>query len=589
MIPYQAYIKQSQEPARPKYTSATETGFLKPYKAPQYYTRPGMDPRLAAQGKTIEEEYGRMFPYGDYTYSSKGWGHRPVNQEQIDVRNRFKFYEAQAMGAMPSNPQLTQQSPSAAQAFIGDLARSPVIPLTALPMYAYDIYTKGLQQANQDTAKSNTVYADMLADAGKRVANRFGGNFELNYPNDTVLDYSSYALEAGMGGITGGGSTLPAIATRYMVPRVAARLAPSILTRGFQPVAQGSSNVFARWAGNYTPVMLNYGVSSLNPVPILTGAARATGLAAIPAQLASHFVTREAANNYRNAVTDTNAFNAANPNAGPLQIGSRFANSLLAGGASIDPTVFNRYGLGAGAVAPAFEQQVKKTIDERVNNFISRLPPDQKDSFMSNPHEYEALRRLVSEEYTKSNPIYPFVQAASRGSTFNPFKFLGATTYSEDLERGRNNATNVASSVLNLPPIALQDRNFYNDLQSLQQMVIKNPQDIGGSQLGKRLMNSPLADLVDHNPKDLVTATVMMTNLNDTLYRMYQTYQQTGEVPPGYKELVEHANNLAQVQKMPANRQESGNTPFVDALIQLQSTMQDIYATMQPVQAGVPE
>lgn len=595
MTPYSFYIKQAQEPERPSYTSATETGG-KAFQAPKYYDRPGINPELAAQGKNLEAEYGRMFPYGDYTYSSKGWGYRggqraQMNQQEIDLRNRFRLYEAQAMNAMPSNPQLLQQGPSAAGAFIGDLARSPIMP-TAPAMYAYDVATKGFDQATQDKARSDAMYAGMLADAGKRVANRYGGNFELNYANDPLLDYSSYALEAApsllMMAATGGGSA----AAQAGVQGTARAAAPSafraggqLLARGFQPVMQGSTSRLAQFAGKAIPGGLNYAVSSINPVPLLTGAAQATGWGKPFAQLGAHLATRGAAQNYANAIRDTAAFNAANPElAGGPESAVRFGESLLANGVAFDPTALNKYGLGLYTVMPALAEQGQIAVDNAVKSIIPTLTPEQQNLVMSNPAQFEELKKQVATEFNNRNPSYPWIQDVAAATTFNPFRTLGAQSYSEDLAADRELGANVATGTIGLPTTALQDPRFYEDLQALQE----NPQAIGSSRLGQHLMASPMANLVGGSPENVVAATAMMANLNDMLSGMYQTYQQTGELPAGYPELVAHARNLAKMQELPPTPQESGNTPFVDALLQLQPTMNQVYQSMQPAQ-GAPQ
>ncbi len=78
----------------------------------------------------------------------------------------------------------------------------------------------------------------------------------------------------------------------------------------------------------------------------------------------------------------------------------------------------------------------------------------------------------------------------------------------------------------------------------------------------------------------------MMTNLNSMLSNMYYTYQQTGQLPTGYAELAQQADNLAKAQQLPVAIQESGNTPFLDALLQLQPVMDKVYQGMQQTQGA---
>jgi hypothetical protein len=587
MIPYSAYIKQAAEPTRPSYTSATETEG-KAFQAPRYYDRPGVNPELAAQGKQLEADYARMFPYGDYTYSTKGWGYRggeraQMGQQEIDLRNRFRLYEAQARGISPINPQAVAPSPSAASAFIGDLARSPVMP-TALPMYAYDIGTKGLRQATADKAQSDAVYGGMLVDAGKRVVNRYGGNFELQY-NDPLLDYSSYALEAApsllMAAGTGGGSI--GAQTTAQTARTAAPSALRVLgqtvAKGFQPVLQEATNPVVRFAGKAIPTSANYAISGLNPVPLLTGAAQtAPGAGKVFAQLGAHFATQGAAKNYANAARDTAAFNAANPNvAGTPESAMRFGESLLAGGVSLDPTALNPYGIGASSLLPAINDQRQLAIDQATQLAISKLPEEQQAMVLNNPAQIAEVRKQIAAQSGSS-----FIEPAAEAVSFNPFRALGAASYAEDLAANKDVGSSVATSAIGLPNTALQDPRFFDDLDALAQ----NPESINSSVLGQHLMRSPIANLVGGDPQNVVGAAHMMTNLNSMLSNMYYTYQQTGQLPTGYAELAQQADNLAKAQQLPVAIQESGNTPFLDALLQLQPVMDKVYQGMQQTQGA---
>ena len=588
MIPYSAYIKQAAEPTRPSYTSATETGLTstgtpKPFQAPRYYDRPGVNPELAAQGKQLEADYARQFPYGDYTYSTKGWGYRggqraQMDQEQVDLRNRFRLYEAQARGISPSNPQAVAPSPSAASAFVGDLARSPIMP-TAPFMYAYDVGTKGLQQATADKAQSDAVYGSMLADAGKRVANRYGGNFELQY-NDPLLDYSSYALEAApsllMAAGTGGGSVAAqaeAQAARAAAPS-AFRALGQTAARGFQPVFQGATNPVVRFAGEAIPTSANYAISGLNPVPVLLSAAQTSpGAGRLFSQLGAHFATQGAANNYANAYRDTAAFNAANPNvAGTPESLKRFGESLLAGGVSFDPTALNRSGIGASTFLPSIDEQQQLAIDRATELKISQMSPEEQALVLSDPAQYAEVRKQIAAKGENS-----FVSPAANAVTFNPFRALGAASYAEDLAANKDTAANVATSSIGLPNTFLLAPRFFEDLDALAYESAQNSESINSSKLGRYLMQSPLANQVGGRPQTVIAAAKMMADLNRTLSDMYYTYQQTGQVPPGYAELAQQADNLAKAQQLPVEVQESGNTPLVDALLQLQPVMDQVY------------
>lgn len=604
MIPYSSYIKQAAEPARPSYTSATETGG-KAFQAPRYYDRPGVNPELAAQGRQLEEDYARTFPYGDYTYSTKGWGYRggeraQMMQQEIDLRNRFKIYEAQARGINPSNPQLVQQNPGAVGAFFGDLARSPVMP-TAPFMDAYDVATKGFQQASADKAKSDAVYGDMLLDSTKRVANRYGANFDLNYANDPLLDYSSYALEAApfflATALTGGGNIGVQAAARTGAQGVARAAAPNIfrqagqtLVQGFKPVMQGSANRFVRFAGEAIPGAANYALSAINPLPLVTSAVQAApGATKLLSMLGANFALRGAANNYANAYRDTAAFNAANPElSGTPASAARFGESLLAGGVSLDPTALNKFGLGGSLLAPGMEERRQQTIDQAVQMAIDKIPNDspEKQRLLNNPAAIEELRRSISNKFNSRGFIAAGIQPAAQATTFNPFRALGATTYGEDLAADRDVASAVAKDVTGLRGTTLQDPRFLATLDRYASET--DPDRLINTRFGRELMTTPIAGLVGNDPIRAVQATQSVVILNDVLSRMQLQYQQTGQVPPGYVELAQQAKNLAKAQQLPAVIQESGNTPFADAVTQLDSVLQQIYNSQQPAQGAAP-
>jgi len=599
MIPYSAYMKRAAAPTRPSpsYTSATETGLTstgtpKPFQAPRYYDRPGVNPELAAQGKQLEADYARQFPYGDYTYSTKGWGYRggqraQMDQEQIDLRNRFRLYEAQARGISPSNPQAVAPSPSAASAFVGDLARSPIMP-TAPFMYAYDVGTKGLQQATADKMQSDAVYGSMLADAGKRVANRWGGNFELQY-NDPYLNYASYALEAApsllLAAGTGGGSLAAqgAARTGATVAPSAFRTLGRFAATGFQPALQGSTNPVVRFAGRSIPAFTNYAMSGLNPVPLIMGTMRTAGVDRVLSQLGAHLATHGAANNYANAYRDTAAFNAANPNvAGTPESLQRFGESLLAGGIHLDPTALNPWGIGASSFLPSIDEQRESAIDRATELKISQMSPEKEALVLSDPAQYAVVRKQIIDEFYPNS----FVRHATDVVTLNPLRALGATSYSENLATNKDTATNVATSAMGFKNTALLDPKFFKDLNDLSFDFAQNPESINSSGLGKHLMQSPLAAQVGGNPRNVIAAAQMMAGLNRTLANMYYAYQQTGQVPPGYTELAQQADNIAKAQQLPVEVQESGNTPLVDALLQLRPVMNQIYPGAQQTQGA---
>lgn len=627
MTPYGYYVKQSQNPG---FTSATDTGGMgKPFKAPGYYNQPGMDPQLAAQGRALEAEYGRQFPYGDYTFSGKGWtGSRNLTQEQIDLRNRFKLYEAKARGNSQIPTHAINPSPSAASAFVGDLARSrawlPAAPALYLGGLGYDVATKGLDQTRADRAKQDAVYRDMLLDSGKRVANRWGGNFELQY-NDPLLDYSSYALEAApsllLAAATGGGSTSIQGAVNSARVPTAART----LIQGFQPVAQSANNPFVRSLGKHAPGALNYAAAGLNPVPLMYSAATSSPGASsvLLSQLGAHLGTRTAANNYLDAARDTQAFNQNNPEANIPASAMRFAESLGANGISLDPTS-NPYGLGLSLVMPGYAQQGYDAIEQALASHVASLPPEAQALARENPAYLNELRTQVTNEFVSSNPSFPYVSGLAEVSSFNPLRALGARTYSEDLNQdaiaagtawapfaeafatGKDPmqdpkvqealataspeakqkmqqsltfrmgqlAPEMTGALLNLQGMDVRNPRLYDELSALQQ----DPTLMGSSRLGQHLMQSPVAGLVGNDPENVLGATVRLANLSSMLSSMHDVYQQTGQAPSGYAELLEGARRLNVAQQDPSSAQAS----FTEALAGLDPVMIAAYESMQP-------
>jgi hypothetical protein len=93
-------------------------------------------------------------------------------------------------------------------------------------------------------------------------------------------------------------------------------------------------------------------------------------------------------------------------------------------------------------------------------------------------------------------------------------------------------------------------------------------------------MQSPVASLVGGNPEAVVGATAQLANLNVMLSAMHDAYQQTGQAPGGYQELLEGARRLSAAQQNPAAVQQS-QTLFAETLAGLQPIMAEAYKSMQ--------
>lgn len=428
----------------PAFRSATNTGVYEsganagtaiPFKAPEYYKRQGVDPRLAAEGQKLEQEYAARFPYGDYTYSNKGWGYQGGNraqmsQEDIDLRNRFRNYEAQAMGSQAINPNATQATVS------GDRGQSP-------------------------------GYFSMLGDSLKRVANRWGGDFQTQY-DDPLLDYSSYALEAapqlaaaaltagGSAALQGGGEALQGAAQLSRGARLAQTAGKSApwLTKGFNAAAPAVESVAARvpglarvagsapgrFVGRAMASAGNAAMAPINPLPALSGAMRAGNTwAALPAWMSAAGGLYGAKSNWGNALQDTQNYIADNPSEGLISgtgnALSQMGQSVLAGGGSLDPTAANPLQMGVTAFTSPFQTAHEQGFNDRLNRSLalfSELNPQASEELDAHPAMFQEQSDALRQQYEKDNPGFVSTMARlGNAVSFNPFKAMGAKTYGQ--------------------------------------------------------------------------------------------------------------------------------------------------------------
>lgn len=418
-----------QRSADPPFRSAVNTGLRESgswagtpnaFKPPEYWKREGVDPRLVEEGKKLEAEYAARFPYGDYTYSSKGWDPSSANIDArtLDLRNRFLNYEAQV------------------------LRGARVDPSSLAPTNPNLITWQGLNQA--------PAYSSMLGDAAKRVVNRYGGNFDLQY-NDPLLDYSSYALEAAPQLAVAAGTM-----GSSLLPQAGAKL--PFLVRGFgaleQPVAAAAakSPLFARFASNpfvrrgasWLSGAGNFAMSGVNPLPLLSEAATAgSGMRALPAMLAAGVSRYGAKENWQNAFSDASNYIANNysvddPYGAVIPALGQFGQSLASTGINFDPSSVNPLGVGASVLTEPFAVARNQALNTRLAGDLERLQrqnPDIAAQLAEHPAELETRLNALRSRYEQNTAGAGATLAnANRLFSMNPARWLGARTYPERLQ-----------------------------------------------------------------------------------------------------------------------------------------------------------
>ena len=387
----------------------------------------GISPELKAQQASSTAAYNKMFPTGHENFQGG------MTQDQIEVKNKYLLANQMASGKVPQNMNLFDERSSGVGAGIWDFAKNipgvgeaGAIYDTAKGMYDGKSFGSAVTDANRTYTDDKRVYGDMLLDEGRRIGNRYGGEFDLHYKNDKLLDYGSHALEQGIigaipvgriaslgakgvglaaGGVAKGVASTgisKLVGVGKMLGQTAVEAAPALgkavqyARTGLQAAAPyaaqaaGRVSSAARAAGNFarygfkpaegasraTRYAANLGNSALvavNAFPavtkmLTTAPGTAIGFKSLATAGLGQYMASQAmqafGRNLSNAVRDVAAYREDHPDAG-------LASSLYQGGKSMlsnvgaDLTGGNRFGLGAGLFTSplADAYNAKKEID----------------------------------------------------------------------------------------------------------------------------------------------------------------------------------------------------------------------------------
>lgn len=416
---------------------------------------PGLDPRLNAVSKGIEDDYNRLLTPEMRAQDSKdGFISAQLNQEQITARNNYKLYKSMASGNMEVNDKNLKllQGPRGDASIWGEAIARSFAPSA---MAVYDT-AKGVSEGRGFLESANSAfsqaqreheqYLSMFNDQLKRVANRYGGNFELKHEGDPFLDYGSYALEAVpsllLGAATGGGSTalqamnvaskVPgALRTAQLLSRIpGASQAGQMLVRGMSPFAQSSGSALGRYAGAAIPRVFNAATSVINPLQsanILRAALAPTSniinagnlLRSGVMSAMTPLLAQQSSNAYVNAVRDASHYNEVNPEASTMNTLGRFGQSLL-GNVSFDPSTLAPGGIGRfisatgmspslliGTVGQSFDNNLKLRTQQSYEA-LRATDPDRYAQLTMDPQQRKAfednirLSMLDPKQYIKS-------------------------------------------------------------------------------------------------------------------------------------------------------------------------------------------
>ena len=354
-------------------------------------------PIPSQQRQDILSSYETQFPQGFQPSTNE----RPLTQDQIQARNQYLNMQAVESGQTPYNPNLFQTHPSGS-------------------------------------------YGDRLADSFRRIGNRYGGDFQLNYPDDKYLDFSSYALEAApqiaATALTGGGSAAASTAAAGGRAASLGSRAGGALLRGAQPFAQGSSSATARFLGRNIPAAINFAAAPVNPIPFVRSTLAGTGKGVsglMGSALTSGVrasVMQGAAQNYGQAARNQQYLPGGSS---PLSQAADFGRSL-AMGVRFDPatlTPVGRMGFSPLNFMPDREQfvadntwdraaQVERVLAardaERRGERLSE-PPSQQDvefydqNLASLPEEkiVPTLEEMSRQQFAGQNPLSNLYQSFS--------------------------------------------------------------------------------------------------------------------------------------------------------------------------------
>jgi pyrrolidone-carboxylate peptidase len=396
-------------PAAPTPASAVASNSPKP---------PKMDPRLSALSAGIEKNYNTLLtPEMRAQDARDGVITSGLTAAQIQARNNYKLFQSMASGRTGVNDQnlkLLEGPRSSAGIWAESIARTAAPEAVAI----YDT-VKGVSEgkgimdsarsAFSEAARSRAEYGNMFNDQLKRVANRYGANYELSY-DDPLLDWGSYALEAApslaLTALTGGG----AMAARGTA--LASRIpGATFITRGFQPFAQASTNPAMRYVGSVVPRAVNTAISPINPLPIYNSLPSASNLGSslISAGL-TPLIFQNSANAYSNAIKDVNHYNQVNPDAGVFDNTGRFAQSL-GSNVSVDPTAFIPGQVGNAlstlGVMPFLVNQVGGRFDQDFQNrlnqgydILAQDDPERYQGIMTDPEQRANFEAEIRQSIT---------------------------------------------------------------------------------------------------------------------------------------------------------------------------------------------
>jgi hypothetical protein len=351
-------------------------------------------------------QYKSQFPKGDEQYAP-GSGNA-MTPEQMRVRNLYKLNEANLANpgsvsgaALDGGDGAVQTQQQAYSDWMANRNLATLKQMRSEGKFVPDAALQTGVDANYmaQMNATNPGYGSYLGDSLKRVANRWGGDFALEHPNDELLDYSSYALElaphllAAAG--TGGGSEAPgalnAISRFFpgLIRGATARVAPlatqalarvpgaskvvQFATQGFVPAAEASRT--ARIAANVGNTLM----APINSAPFINSLqsvysgplARLFSNAAMAAPLAQNSI-----HNIQGITNDVSDYRSANPEAGLASSVGEGAKSTVSK-LGIDPTSINRTGMGLGMYFPQFNlganQLGIKGYNERLNDDVNSM------------------------------------------------------------------------------------------------------------------------------------------------------------------------------------------------------------------------
>lgn len=330
-------------------------------------------PIPSEQRQNILSNYETQFPQGFQPSTNE----RPLTQDQIQARNRYLNMQAVESGQVPYNPNLFQTHYSGS-------------------------------------------YGDRLADSFRRIGNRYGGDFQLHYPDDKYLDWSSYALEAApqiaATALTGGGSAAASTAAAGGRAASLGSRAGGALLQGARPFAQGSSSATARFLGRNVPEAINFAAAPINPIPFVRGTLAGPGkgvsgfLGSAMTSAVRPLVMQGTAQNYGQAVRNQGALAEGSS---PLSRAVDFGQSL-ATGVRFDPAMLTSVGR-MGFSPLNFMPDREQAVFTNVNRALADTSPEAEKFRASVPEGQliPILEQFNRQQFAKQNPLSNLYQSAS--------------------------------------------------------------------------------------------------------------------------------------------------------------------------------